>query len=37
MPANDDGGTLRVEVNHTEMAGLPSALAADTNDHRTSP
>jgi PhoH-like ATPase len=34
MPANDEGGTLRVEVNHTEMAGLPSALGADTNDHR---
>jgi PhoH-like ATPase len=34
MPANDEGGTLRVEVNHTEMAGLPSSLGADTNDHR---
>ena len=34
MPANEEGGTLRVEVNHTEMAGFPAALTADTNDHR---
>jgi PhoH-like ATPase len=34
MPANDEGGTLRVEVNHTEMAGFPAALSVDTNDHR---
>jgi PhoH-like ATPase len=34
MPANDDGGTLRVEVNHTEMAGFPAALCTDSNDHR---
>jgi PhoH-like ATPase len=34
MPANDEGGTLRVEVNHTEMAGFPAALSNDTNDHR---
>ena len=34
MPANEDGGTLRVEVNHTEMAGFPAALSGDTNDHR---
>jgi PhoH-like ATPase len=34
MPANDQGGTLRVEVNHTEMAGFPAALSNDTNDHR---
>jgi PhoH-like ATPase len=34
MPANDDGGTLRVEVNHTETAGFPAALSVDTNDHR---
>ena len=31
---NDVGGTLRVEVNHQELAGLPSALRADANDHR---
>jgi PhoH-like ATPase len=34
MPANDQGGTLRVEVNHTEMAGFPGALSGETNDHR---
>jgi PhoH-like ATPase len=34
MPANDAGGTLRVEVNHTETAGLPAALGASVNDHR---
>jgi PhoH-like ATPase len=34
MPANTDGGTLRVEVNHTEMAGFPAALSGETNDHR---
>jgi PhoH-like ATPase len=34
MPANDEGGTLRVEVNHTEMAGFPAALTIDSNDHR---
>jgi PhoH-like ATPase len=34
MPANEEGGTLRVEVNHTEMAGFPAALAGETNDHR---
>jgi PhoH-like ATPase len=34
MPANEQGGTLRVEVNHTETAGFPAALSRDTNDHR---
>jgi PhoH-like ATPase len=34
MPANDDGGTLRVEINHTEVAGLAPALQHDSNDHR---
>ena len=34
MPVNEQGGTLRVEVNHTEMAGFPAALTHDTNDHR---
>jgi PhoH-like ATPase len=34
MPANEHGGTLRVEVNHTETAGFPAALSHDTNDHR---
>ncbi|HUF33068.1 MAG TPA: PhoH family protein [Acidimicrobiales bacterium] len=34
MPANDDGGTLRVELNHQDLSGLPPALVADNNDHR---
>lgn len=34
MPANDQGGTLRVEVNHADTAGFPAALSAETNDHR---
>ncbi len=31
---NDEGGTLRVEINHQDLAGLPAALTIDTNDHR---
>ena len=34
LPVNEVGGTLRVEVNHQELAGLPMALRADANDHR---
>jgi PhoH-like ATPase len=34
MPANEVGGTLRVEINHQETAGLPEALRSDHNDHR---
>ena len=34
MPATESGGTLRVEVNHADTAGLPHALRADSNDHR---
>ena len=34
MPATESGGTLRVEVNHADTAGLPDALRADSNDHR---
>ena len=34
MPANEEGGTLRVEVNHTGMGGFPAALSGETNDHR---
>jgi PhoH-like ATPase len=34
MIATDDGGTLRVEINHTEVAGLAPALQHDSNDHR---
>lgn len=34
LVANPAGGTLRVELNHLDTAGLPAALAADNNDHR---
>jgi PhoH-like ATPase len=34
LPANEKGGTLRVELNHQSTAGLPPAMAADNNDHR---
>jgi PhoH-like ATPase len=34
MPVNDVGGTLRVEINHQDTAGLPPALAVEANDHR---
>lgn len=34
MPTNDTGGTLRVEINHQETAGLPHAVRSDINDHR---
>ncbi|HYI60432.1 MAG TPA: PhoH family protein [Acidimicrobiales bacterium] len=34
LPVNDDGGTLRVELNHQATAGLPPGLATDNNDHR---
>jgi len=35
MPSNELGGTLRVEINHQETAGLPLALRGDEhNDHR---
>jgi PhoH-like ATPase len=34
MPVNDLGGSLRIEVNHQETAGLPPALSSDHNDHR---
>jgi PhoH-like ATPase len=35
MPVNDIGGTLRVEINHQETAGLPLALRGEEhNDHR---
>jgi PhoH-like ATPase len=34
MPVNEAGGTLRVEVNHVDITGLPSAFAFDSNDHR---
>jgi PhoH-like ATPase len=34
MPSNDQGGTLRVELNHQETSGLPTALHTESNDHR---
>src|SRR5262249_3447865 len=34
LVVNQSGGTLRVELNHQDTAGLPPALAADNNDHR---
>lgn len=34
MCANDEGGTVRVEVNHAEVDGLAPALRTDANDHR---
>jgi PhoH-like ATPase len=34
LPVNDCGGTVRVEVNHQELAGLPATLRSDANDHR---
>ena len=34
LVANAAGGTLRVELNHQDAAGLPPALASDNNDHR---
>ena len=34
MPVNDEGGTIRVELNHQELGALPQPLASDSNDHR---
>jgi PhoH-like ATPase len=34
QPANDAGGTLRVELNHQDTGALPAALTSDNNDHR---
>lgn len=34
VPVTDVGGTLRVEINHQDTAGLPQTLTLDTNDHR---
>ena len=34
MPVNDEGGTLRVELNHQDLGSLPPGLRADANDHR---
>lgn len=34
LPVNDAGGTVRVELNHQDTAGLPPQLRGDSNDHR---
>ena len=34
LPVNDDGGTLQVELNHSDPAVLPAGFRADGNDHR---
>jgi PhoH-like ATPase len=34
VPVNDSGGTLRVEMNHRDLAALPAGLRRDTNDCR---
>ena len=34
FPVNDNGGTLRVELNHQSTEGLPPTMTADNNDHR---
>ncbi|MBQ91393.1 MAG: ribonuclease [Acidimicrobiaceae bacterium] len=34
MPVNDDGGTLRVELNHLDPGHLPESLHGTSNDHR---
>jgi PhoH-like ATPase len=34
MPVNDEGGTIRVELNHQDVSGLPQPLASESNDHR---
>lgn len=34
LPANEEGGTVRVELNHSDRSALPEALRGDTNDHR---
>jgi PhoH-like ATPase len=31
---NDEGGTVRVELNHQDVRGLPPVFASDMNDHR---
>ena len=34
LPANDDGGTIRVELNHQDITSLPESLRGTSNDHR---
>jgi PhoH-like ATPase len=33
-PVNELGGTVRVELNHADLGGLPQALRTEGNDHR---
>ena len=34
MAANEDGGTVRVELNHRDSIHLPESLQGSSNDHR---
>jgi PhoH-like ATPase len=34
MAANEDGGTVRVELNHRDVSHLPESLQGTSNDHR---
>ena len=34
IPVNDQGGTVRVELNHQSTEGLPPTMTSDNNDHR---
>lgn len=34
LPANDRGGTVRVELNHVDTSTLPEAFSSSVNDHR---
>lgn len=34
IAVTEGGGTLRVELNHQDRAGLPTAMRSDDNDHR---
>jgi PhoH-like ATPase len=34
IPVNEDGGTVRVELNHQDTRGLPPVFAGEMNDHR---
>ena len=34
LPVNEQGGTLRVELNHSDTSCSPTSLTADNNDHR---
>jgi len=34
IPVGDDGGTLHVELNHSDLSSLPAGFRVDTNDSR---